>query len=826
MKRPHCMTHYRNLPMYLCGLLLLVSSSIQAGQTDEFVVTNSNNAGPGSLRDAIAMANASSNEVEITFAESIDLINITTGPLELTTGNFVTIEGPVNRVALDANNNSRILVVTNPASLLALENLAFLDGMTTADGSQPATCAPGTGQGGAVCTLGRLNLLNVLFARNITMGEAAHGGAIYIGAGGNSIIRVFPGTTSTFTNNMTQGQAAHGGAIYVEQGRLTTSSGSLLAFAQNSASGPLSMGGAIFSRQYDGIAGAAPGSTVFVENLASFGGAFASSGCDIFDNISELDSLEFIGNIATSSGGAIYIGADCDASVTRSQFSDNSCQDTGGGAIATDNVVFISRSVFEDNSCIAPGGAIFGANIELTDSNILLSNQTNGNGHHGGAIAAGNLLLANSTVAFNSTNAAAAHGGAIWVTGNLDIRNSTITGNEASGIQSNGGALYYSGDSQGLMISNSTMIGNQAGGNAGGIFYSPEMAMSMAELTLISTVLADNIGDNFLLENDAFGHVVNVIQSVFGDASAEINGSNVGNIFNDAPAFDGLDNNGCFAPAGLPGEAECPQTYMPDTGSIVLDAGDNPNSDISDQRGFTFPRTFNGMTDIGAIEVSPEPSVSISPAAVNFGTYIVEPGNEDETRNVTIESTGPGILHVVDITENSSSTTVEDDCSLQLPEGNSCEVTIILETDEFILSQPEVTVTVDTADSPLTIPVFANPITGAVLNASPSSVQFEDTAVDTGSPIETLTITNTGSRPLEIAVVIAPGRFDVANDNCTQPVSPQGGTCTIDLQFFPNQVGIIQDELRIRSNSVTPNSDTFIPLLGTSGIVFFDGFED
>jgi len=808
-------------------LLLLVSSSIHAGQTDEFVVTNSNNAGPGSLRDAVAMANASSNEVEITFAESIDFISITTGPLELTTDNFVTIEGPASRVALDASNNSRILVVTNPDSLLALENVAFLDGMTTANGSEPATCAPGTGQGGAVCTLGRLTLRNLLMNGNTTMGDGAHGGAMYIGGTGNVSIRP-SGIISAITNNSTQGQEAHGGAIYVEQGRLTTSGGPRLIFSGNSAAGPSSMGGAIFARQYESIVGFGPGGggTLFFENSASFGGAFASSGCTIGDNI-DLDGLDFVDNDATSAGGAVFIGADCDAEITRGRFSGNRCQNTGGGAIATDNVVFISQSIFESNNCIAPGGAIYGPNIELTDSNILRNNQTNGNGHHGGAIAAGNLLLANSTVAFNSTNAGAAHGGGLWVTGDLDIRNSTITGNEASGIQSNGGALYYSGDSQGLMISNSTVIDNQAGGHAGGIFYSPELAMSMAELTLISTVLADNLDDNFLLENDVLGHVVNVIQSVFGDASTEINGNNVDNIFSDGPAFDSLDDNGCFMTAGFPGEEECPQTYMPDTGSVVLDSGDNPNSEISDQRGFTFPRTFNGMTDIGAIEVSPEPSISISPLAFNFGTYIVEPANEDESRTITIESNGPGILHILEISESSSSTTVESDCDLQLLAGDSCEVTVILETDEFIsMSQtPEVTISVDTPDSPLTIPVFANPITGAELNASPGSIQFQDTPVDVTSPIEALTLTNTGSRPLEIAFVIAINtQFAVASNGCTQPV-PAQGSCTVDLQFTPFQPGIVTSELRIRSNSVSLSNDTSVPLVGTSGIVFFDGFE-
>lgn len=560
------------------------------------------------------------------------------------------------------------------------------------------------------------------------------------------------------------------------------------------------------------------------------GGALASSGCNplgggIDTNIS---GILFDSNVATLAGGAIFQSAGCIASIRSSEFTGNSCQMNGRGAIATEDRAYISTSIFDGNSCIAPGGAIYGTTIELTESNILRNNQTNGNGNHGGAIVAHDLLLANSTLAFNSVNAAAANGGAIWATGDLDIRNSTITGNEASGIQSNGGALYYSGDRQGLMISNSTIIDNQAGGAAAGIFYSPDMAMQKSDLTLISTVLADNDNDSFLLINDGFGHEINVIQSVFGDISAEINGSNVANIFNDSPAFDSLDDNGCFKPAGIPGEGECPQTFMPDTGSVVLDAGDNPNSEISDQRGLSYPRTFNSVTDIGAIEVSPEPSISTSVASFDFGTIVFDTQITEVTDSFAIESGGPGILHILGITVNSSDLDTEDDCELQLPAGDTCVVTVTLDLDVFGDFEREVRVFSDTPGSPIVIPVSLNLITGAQLQASPAMIEFEDTPVNTPSPIETLVITNIGSQPLdffeiEISFSGQP-EFAIVGDDCGQPV-PAQSTCSVDLQFTPSAVGIQTSLLRIRSNSVEPFAFDGIPLRGSSGIVFIDGFE-
>lgn len=810
----------------LCGLLnLLITSSIQAGQTDEFVVTNSNNAGPGSLRDAVAMANASSNDVDIRIDQSITNINITTGHLELTTGNEVLIRSIVSLTTINANSNSRVLTVTNPANSLILAGLHLTGGQTTANASLPVSCAPGTAHGGAVCTLGQLELSSMIISNNQTLGDEAHGGAIYA-AGPIDIER-----GADIAGNSTNGHFADGGAIYAA-GELDFGAAfgdELYLFENNHANGPSSRGGAVFSPEFRYPSSAATTSLTFVQNSASAGGALASSGCNPSGATdTSISGILFDSNSATLAGGAIYQSEGCIASIRSSEFTGNSCQMIGGGAIATEDRASISTSIFDGNSCIAPGGAIYGTTIELTDSNILRNNQTNGNGNHGGAIAAHDLLLANSTLAFNSTNAAAANGGAIWATGDLDIRNSTITGNESAGIQSNGGGLYYSGDRQGLTISNSTIIDNQAGGVAGGILYSPDMAMQKSDLTLISTVLADNDNDSFLLINDGFGHEINVIQSVFGDISAEINGSNVANIFNDSPEFDSLDDNGCFKPAGIPGEGECPQTYMPDTGSVVLDAGDNPNSEISDQRGLTYPRTFNSVTDIGAIEVSPEPSITTSVASFDFGTIVFDPQITEVTDSFAIESGGPGILHIVDINDNSSALDTEDDCELQLPAGDTCTVTVIVNLDVFGDLQREVEIISDTPGSPTVIPVSFNLITGAELQASPAMIEFEDSPVNTPSPIETLVLTNIGSQPLEffefeISFSGQP-EFAIVGDDCGQPV-PAQASCSVDLQFTPSAVGIQTSQLRIRSNSVEPFAFDGIPLRGSSGIVFIDGFE-
>ena len=92
-----------------------------------------------------------------------------------------------------------------------------------------------------------------------------------------------------------------------------------------------------------------------------------------------------------------------------------------------------------------------------------------------------------------------------------------------------------------------------------------------------------------------------LINSLFGDDISELN-SSTNNIFDNNPGLAPLADNGCNAPAGAPSVAACVQTHGLLASSLALDAGSNPNSLSSDERGTGFPRVLNGVIDMGAFE--------------------------------------------------------------------------------------------------------------------------------------------------------------------------------------------------------------------------------
>src|SRR5262249_28402758 len=103
--------------------LCLIALSTQAAT---ITVTNTNDSGPGSLRQALADAH---NEDNINFDPSLNGQTITLTSGELVVNKIVSVNGPgPNNLAVDANHASRVFHVSDGAS-------ASISGLTIINGS-------------------------------------------------------------------------------------------------------------------------------------------------------------------------------------------------------------------------------------------------------------------------------------------------------------------------------------------------------------------------------------------------------------------------------------------------------------------------------------------------------------------------------------------------------------------------------------------------------------------------------------------------------------------------------------------------------------------
>ena len=111
-------------PFKVLSIIIMILSSILStlgAQAAAFSVTNSNDSGSGSLRQAILNANAAGGSNTITFQSGLaGTITLTSG--QITISNNLSVQGPgAGSLAISGNHASRIFeVATGKTPLLSI----------------------------------------------------------------------------------------------------------------------------------------------------------------------------------------------------------------------------------------------------------------------------------------------------------------------------------------------------------------------------------------------------------------------------------------------------------------------------------------------------------------------------------------------------------------------------------------------------------------------------------------------------------------------------------------------------------------------------------
>lgn len=267
-----------------------------------------------------------------------------------------------------------------------------------------------------------------------------------------------------------------------------------------------------------------------------------------------------------------------------------------------------------------------GAELNLVSS--IISGNSSGGAKGGGLFSAGTTSLIDVSVLGNS--AAGQSGGGIRNEGSMTINRSTISGNSA---QNGGGIVSRTLGSQ-LTLNNVTVSGNTATVNGGGLETNRSVAITSStlafnkaasgggihhsgtELTLQSTILANNTLSDGTTPDNVSGSVTSIGYNIDSDGSAGLAGP--GDQSGTDPLLVALSGNGGST-----------QTHALQTGSIAIDASARGFSTTTDQR----RRLRNGLPDIGAYESNPvsfsETSEFLVNGTLGTGTTDQETSNED-----------------------------------------------------------------------------------------------------------------------------------------------------------------------------------------------------
>jgi predicted outer membrane repeat protein len=337
-------------------------------RADTITVTNTNDSGAGSLRQALVDANDGDT---IEFAVT-GTIGLTTG--ELLVDNSVTISGPgADNLAVDGNATSRVFHV-------APSKTVTISGLTVTNGHAFGEFFPDDSGAGIYDDHATLTLTSCTISDN-----------------------------SAFT---------FGGGIYNDHGSLTVNTCVVSDnFSDNT-------GGGLYNDGSNGSASAQVNSSSFLNNSSFGGGAIFSNG-ELGTATLEVTNSTLSDNSASETGGAIA-NDHSHVTINNSTITGNSAGGNGGGGIYNlgNNegaaILDISSSTLSGNSSQFNGGAIYSsgdsvgtANVEILDSTLSGNSAINFGGavYNRGTLGTATVQIANSTF---DDNSAQSKGGSVY----------------------------------------------------------------------------------------------------------------------------------------------------------------------------------------------------------------------------------------------------------------------------------------------------------------------------------------------------------------------------------------------------------------------------
>ncbi len=591
------------------------------------------------------------------------------------------------------------------------------------------------------------------------------------------------------------------------------------------------------SHFYNNVCSTAP-------NTDSGGGAiFVHTGTLIVDNSEFKDNKSY-----NSSGGAIHALLS-NVSVTNSVFTTNVSTSPGySGAFYNDGVlgangyIILHGNLFNGNVGQGQGGAVFnflyaysgspyqpGSYVSIDRSSFINNSVTpdaRGDAFGGGLRHGNGRLILTNSLFYN--NSAQSQGGGIWTgeDSNIDIANVTLTGNStpAGGL---GGALTINSTGP-FNITNSTIAGNSAGGQGGGIFG------GSSTVNLRNSIISNNTAGNPWNINfncsTPLNNGGNNLQ--YPSKTNDTNDHNCANNITIAdPLLSSLANNGgpTYTMALL-------------SGSPAINAGNNATCAASpvnnkDQRGF--PRPVGSNCDIGAFEVTSAPTVSkaFSPTSIQFGStslvaFTLTNPTAAPLTNVSFTDTLPNQLKVatspdvnnacgsgtVTATAGSGSINVagvslaaNQTCTIQVrvvPQaiGSFNNITSAITATETNPGNPSNTATLIVKPLPPTIQKAFSPATILATSVSQSSTSTLSFTLQNPNAVGLSGVAFSDNFPAGLVVASSP----TVTNNCATPgtVTATAGSGSVNLSGLglnANQTCTISLKVSSASPGVYPN---------------------
>jgi LPXTG-site transpeptidase (sortase) family protein len=377
-------------------LFLVASLPIHSAHAATLTVSNANDSGVGSLRQAIADASAGDT---ITFDGDYTILLEST----LLIDKDLTIDGSGHTIKLDGQNAHRVITIAEE-KIVSLKHLYIQNGFSNYS------------SGGGIFSQGTLTLTDSIITNNTVYGERGGGMEVQSATGTTIEDTVFSGNTASF----------NGGGLYANNSDNLTIINSTFS---NNTTGDHDYGGGLYAKNSDNLTII---NSTFSGNTALRGGglyAYYSHNLTLTNSIFDSNTTSGDGSLF---GGGLYAKNSDNLTMTNSTFSGNTANYGGGLYANYSNNLAMTNSTFSGNTAAGNGGGLYADNSALTLTN---STFTGNDASYGGGIGSGSnstLTLINSTFSSNT----ASYGGGFnrYESGDATIYNSVFWGNSPDQI--------------------------------------------------------------------------------------------------------------------------------------------------------------------------------------------------------------------------------------------------------------------------------------------------------------------------------------------------------------------------------------------------------
>jgi hypothetical protein len=253
---------------------------------------------------------------------------------------------------------------------------------------------------------------------------------------------------------------------------------------------------------------------------------------------------------------------------------------------------------------------------------------------------------------------------------------------------------------------------------------------------------------------------------------------------------------------------DCAETVVPGTG-CTLSIAFTP-AELGPRRG-TITIASNAYSTPHVIDLAgtgvAAPRVTLSSTSLTFADQDL--GTTSVPQTVTLSNTGAAVLTITSIAASGDFTATYT-CGSSLPVEGDCTITVAFDPTAPGTSVGAITIADNAPGSPHVARLTGNGL-GPAVALSSNALDFGHQLVGTSSTHQTIRLSNTGNRPLDIGSITGGGDFSQTH-TCGASLAAGAG-CTIDVTFTPTAAGARSGTLAITDNA--PDGPHTIVLSGT-----------